>query len=91
MEIITEWRLYVVNGGYFISHFQLIVCDLEEIWYLDEILFLGFNHKAHLCVFVYLFLYSAQYLHILQDSERYLTHPTAQVQSQLTSNSHSPN
>ena len=34
---------------------------------------------------------SAQYLHILQDSERYLTHPTAQVQSQLTSNSHSPN
>ena len=31
MEIITEWRLYVINGGYFISHFQLIVCDLEEI------------------------------------------------------------
>ena len=41
--------------------------------------------------FVYLFLYSAQYLHILQDSERYLTHLTAQVQSQLTSTSHSPN
>ena len=31
MEIITKWRLYVVNGGYIISHFQLIACDLEEI------------------------------------------------------------
>ena len=40
---------------------------------------------------VYLFLYLALYLHILQDSERYLTLPTAQVQSQLTSYSHSPN
>ena len=26
MEIITEWSLYVV-----ISHFKLIVCDLEDI------------------------------------------------------------
>ena len=27
------------------------------------------------------FLYSAQYLHVLQDSKDYKTHPTAQVQS----------
>ena len=32
-------------------------------------------------VFVFFYLYSAQYLHILQDSKRYMTHPTAQVQS----------
>ena len=32
------------------------------------------------------YLYSAQYLHILQDSKRYLTNPTIQVQPQLTSN-----
>ena len=40
---------------------------------------------------VCMYLYSAQYLHILQDSKRYLTNPTEQVQPQLTSNSHSPN
>ena len=32
------------------------------------------------------YLYSAQYLHILQDSKRYLANPTVQVQPQLTSN-----
>ena len=36
-------------------------------------------------VFV-LYLYSMQYRLILQDSKSYLTHPTAQVQPQLTSN-----
>ena len=45
--------------------------------------------KWHLYCIVY--LYSAQYLHILQDSKRYLTNLTAQVQPQLTSNWHSPN
>ena len=30
---------------------------------------------------LYLYLYSAQYLHLLQDSEGYMTHPTVQVQS----------
>ena len=30
---------------------------------------------------LYLYLYSAQYLHVLQDSKRYTTHPTVQVQS----------
>ena len=40
---------------------------------------------------MYLYLYSAQYLHILQDSKHYLTNPTVQVQPQLTSNWHSPN
>ena len=35
---------------------------------------------------VIVYLYSAQYLHIPQESKRYLTHPTAQVQlnSQIT-------
>ena len=42
-------------------------------------------------IIIIMYLYSAQYLHILQDSKRYLTHPTVQVQPQLTSNSHSPN
>ena len=63
----------------YIAGMSEVHCRLSEV------------HCRYLCVFVYLFLYSAQYLHILQDSERYLTHPTAQVQSQLTSNSHSPN
>ena len=42
-------------------------------------------------IIIIMYLYSAQYLHILQDSNRYLTNPTVQVQPQLTSNSHSPN
>ena len=32
-------------------------------------------------VCMYLYLYSAQYLHVLQDSKSYTTHPTVQVQS----------
>ena len=41
-----------------------------------------------LCIVLYciVYLYSAQYLHILQDSKRYLTNRTVQVQPQLTSN-----
>ena len=35
---------------------------------------------------IIMYLYSAQYLHILQDSKRYLTNPTVQIQPQLTSN-----
>ena len=42
-------------------------------------------------IIIIMYLYSAQYLHILQDSKRYLTNPTVQVQPQLTSNWHSPN
>ena len=37
-------------------------------------------------IIIIMYLYSAQYLHILQDSQRYLTNPTVQVQPQLTSN-----
>ena len=37
-------------------------------------------------IIIIMYLYSAQYLHILQDSKRYLTNPTVQVQHQLTSN-----
>ena len=32
-------------------------------------------------IIIIMYLYSAQYLHILQDSKRYLTNPTVQVQS----------
>ena len=32
-------------------------------------------------VVMVLYLYSAQYLHVLQDSKHYMTHPTVQVQS----------
>ena len=46
-----------------------------------------FNQDILYCI---VYLYSAQYLHILQDSKRYMTHLTVQVQPQLTSNSHSP-
>ena len=42
-------------------------------------------------IIIIMYLYSAQYLHILQDPKRYLTNPIVQVQPQLTSNSHSPN
>ena len=42
-------------------------------------------------IIIIMYLYSAQYLHILQDSKRYLTNPTVQVQPQLRSNWHSPN
>ena len=37
-------------------------------------------------IIIIMYLYSAQYLHILQDSKRYLTNPTVQVQPQLTRN-----
>ena len=43
-----------------------------------------FSRFVFFCIFMY--LYSAQYLHILQDSKHYLTHLTAEVQPQLTSN-----
>ena len=46
-------------------------------------------HKYIIIIIMY--LYSVQYLHILQDSKHYLTNPTVQVQPQLTSNWHSPN
>ena len=41
---------------------------------------------AGVIIIIIMYLYSAQYLHILQDSKRYLTNPTVQVQPQLTSN-----
>ena len=42
-------------------------------------------------IIIIMYLYSAQYLHILQASKSYLTNPTVQVQPQLTSNWQSPN
>ena len=32
-------------------------------------------------LFENLYLYSAQYLHVLQDSKRYMTHPTVKVKA----------
>ena len=43
-------------------------------------------YDGHKIIIIIVYLYSAQYLHILQDSKRYLTNPTVQVQPQLTSN-----
>ena len=34
-----------------------------------------------LYLLLYLYLYSVQYLHVLQDSKRYMTHLSVQVQS----------
>ena len=77
-------------------------CNCDSCRYIEEnfnptavmpllrsasILFLGSTTELYCIVY----LYSAQYLHILQDSKRYLTHLTAQVQSQIASNWHSPN
>ena len=45
----------------------------------------------NIIIIIVMYLYSAQYLHILQDSKCYLTYPTVQVQPQLKSNWHSPN
>ena len=49
------------------------------------------RYQLTVIIIIIMYLYSAQYLHIVQDSKRYLTNPTVQVQPQLTSNSHSPN
>ena len=36
-----------------------------------------YKKKLHIIIFIIImYLYSAQYLHILQDSKRYLTNPT---------------
>ena len=37
----------------------------------------------NIIIIIIVYLYSAQYLHILQDSKHYLTNPTVQVQLQL--------
>ena len=44
------------------------------------------TNMSRIIIIIMYFIYSAQYLHILQDSKRYLTNPTVQVQPQLTSN-----
>ena len=44
---------------------------IEGFWYI---------HHSLLFIIIIMYLYSAQYLHILQDSKRYLTNPTVQVQ-----------
>ena len=63
------------------SNNEFIFADLLQYKGSDQ-----YATKLYCIVYVY----SAQYLHILQDSKRYLTNPTVQVQPQLTSNWHSP-
>ena len=46
----------------------------------------SYTSTQQLIIIIIMYLYSAQYLHILQDSKRYLTNPAVQVQPQLTSN-----
>ena len=46
----------------------------------------NFRNPLLFFIIIIMYLYSAQYLHILQDSKRYLTNPTVQIQPQLTSN-----
>ena len=49
------------------------------------------NLVPHSIVFVFVFLYSAQYLHMLQDTKRYLTYPTELSTVQARSDLHYPN
>ena len=60
----------------------------KAIQYLELLILLEPSWKILLIIIIIyiMYLYSAQYLHILQDSKRYLTNPTVQVQPQLTSN-----
>ena len=43
---------------------------------ITQVKLLHFNLCQNICI---LYLYSAQYLHVLQDSKRYMTHLTAQM------------
>ena len=66
--------------------FAFVVGKLGWVFVLAQIYMDSSN-----IIIIIMYLYSAKYLHILQDSKRYLTNPTVQVQPQLTSNWHSPN
>ena len=52
---------------------------------LSEVVNFVVKYCSH-CIILYCVFILGQYLHILQDSKRYLTNPTVQVQTQLTSN-----
>ena len=62
-------------------HLYIRGCILQQ--YLDKV---TLDLSIIIIIIIIMYLYSAQYLHILQDSKRYLTNPTVQVQPQLTSN-----
>ena len=64
---------------------------LFDLTFVGKVYNIKVNILIKVIIIIIMYLYSAQYLHILQDSKRYLTNPTVQVQPQLTSNSHSPN
>ena len=61
---------------------------IHPIYLLERMGLTFFVYKLFLIIIIIIimYLYSAQYLHMLQDSKRYLTNPTVQVQPQLTSN-----
>ena len=78
-DIVLCFTLYCVKG---FTVFGIVKClSLYSIQYC--IVFSIIKGLCHVILIVY--LYSAQYLHILQDSKRYLTHPTGQVQRKLSS------
>ena len=62
------------------------VSKLKKAPLWDAYLLFRDTYVTHAHIIIIMYLYSAQYLHILQDSKRYLTYPTVQVQPQLTSN-----
>ena len=70
------------------SHFNVFLMNLAfYLIFLQKLIYMFyFVLCVMLCYVLCMYLYSAQYLHILQDSKRYLTNPTVQVQPQLTSN-----
>ena len=55
------------------------LCSLEYHFYYKP-------QSIIIIIIIIMYLYSVQYLHVLQDSKHYLTNPTVQVQPQLTSN-----
>ena len=80
-----------VSDVYFLVIFKL---GQGNLWICFQNMFYGdlsfYNQTTvpgmYVCPVFIVYLYSAQYIHTLQDSKRYLTHLTSQVQTQLTSN-----
>ena len=72
---IQAWRHH--HNTKLASHYLQIFTTISQYTFPVKLLFV---------IVIVMYLYSAQYLHILQDSKRYLTNPIVQVQPQLTSN-----
>ena len=57
-------------GNLFLDDFKQNLRDIKQHFFLNVVCNI---------IIIIMYLYSAQYLHILQDSKRYLTNPTVQV------------